>query len=730
MALSVVDRVPALQRKRARLPHWLFLPALEHTRVRFVQDDSDSGSAPWLLVGSEEDWELSARIDGGPLLVGAEINVGPLRELGADRELRELVNGTFRMADRAAKESRIHELLALCPRRRFIPMIDLDVAESATTEEALAWARALDPVIRERGLGTPTWHLSGGRGVHGDIVAPDNFEHCDLLEIARVIVVDVAREVGIPLLSEHPSKEGRPPVVIDDRLFRRNPEGRGALWRPSGATKPKTGARKVPVDIWTGELAEYVAPVPGELDAYQAAAAIVARERELQGSSYGRARRGPRRLRVPVELPAGTTVLENFSRVLARVLEGRTGANHEARVASAGWLLGLGVSVQIVENSLARATRNADDARDAALSTSRRIDAGLPAKGLPALQELLGGASVVELREALVRDGIAKARKTYLTDVDRRFMMRVYRALPDDHPGRKAVLAGARCGTFSLPYECPDHGPQGVRLNVSERELTCPHCREARISARIEVMRETWKAERLGVLIVKPVAGESDPIRALTLARGRAKGLLFRPWRWVIGHDHVLFVFEAFDADGVAINRQDDAAKLGVECENPMIVSKAEALELVARAWRSPGVAFQGLVESEDLEGVLAFPWLARRNVMRTGADKGGKLNYPWATATMIRERAKLRAIAARGGVDPNVCDEAIDYDSEWGRPIPCGKPYHIHVDHLPTGTRLTPVPIVGRFPNNRELGLLLDYEDPEVLRAGYEQRRSFARRL
>lgn len=702
-----------------------FVPALESSRIRFVQDDSGGARARWIVVGSEDDRTLAARAGGAPLLVSPEINVGALRESGADDELRYLLDRSWKAGTRDERDARIAELLALCPRARYLPMIDLDVAAGHTREEALAWARLLDPALRAKGFGVPSWHESGGTaGVHGDLYAPDGFEHPDLLEIARVIVLEVAREVGIPLLSDYREKGGRPPVVLDDTIFRREPSGRGSLWRPSGAKKNKTGIPKRPIDL-DGNPVEYSPPVPAARELFDRAAAVVARQRELEGYAYGRRGRRSRTIR-PVELPPGTSYLPRFAAELAGVLA-RGHARHEARLGSAGWLLGLGVRADVVANTLAHATGNLEDAQDVVASTVSRMNAGRPAKGLPHLQRLLGGAEVVVLREALVADGVEKARKCYWTDSERSLLMRAFRGAPETFRGRLALRDGARCGTFAMPYECEEHGPQGVRLNVEERELTCPHCREARWRAREELLREKWKADRYGVLVVRPTQGE-NLIRALKRARGSMKRLLFRSWRWFLAHDHVLFVFPHYDVRGMEVNLERHDGTLGV-AEKPLLVSRDEAIALVGRAWRSPGVAFQGLVETGDEAAILAFPWLQRMNVVRTHSDKQGATDFPWVTAKEIRERAKRRAIEARGGVDPNVCDHEADID-ECGKPIPCGRDYLVYVDHLPTGVRLRGgLPFVGRFPRKHELHLALEVEDPEVLREGYEQQRALGRR-
>jgi hypothetical protein len=723
-----------------------FTKASESRYVRFVRDDTNE-RAPWLVVGSMPDRELA---ELGALLAGPEIDRDALRELGQDDALIQLLER--RDLPREKRDAQLQELLAKCPRTRFLPPIDLDVSEQGTRSDALLWAARLDPELERVGLGRAGWHTTGGRaGIHGDLEAPHAFSDPDLIEIARVLVLEAARAIGIPLLSDHPEKEGRAPVVLDDRLFRRNPGSRGLVWRLTGALKPKSGGVKTPINL-AGEEVEYARPVPGEIAAFERAATIVARQRELEGRSYGRARARRQRPAVPLALPASKSCLTHFADELARLLEGRTGANHEARMGCSGWLLRLGVAPSIVEATIARGTgvqsvpdpRAREDAHDAVVSTARRLDAGLPAKGLPFLQIFFGGAACVELRAALERDGVAAARKSYWTDHERRLLMRLSREVAQDHPGRLALRDGGRCGTFSMPYECEEHGPQGARVNVEERELTCPHCREARLAARLEIMREVFLKPSYGVLVVPCDVANPDRMRALRAARHAGQRVLWRDRRWYLGDDHVLLVFAQHDVKGLRdrvarltkseVHKGKDkkarAAALAhaILPEHIREVSRDELLEMFARTWRQPGVAFQGLVEIGDAERVKAFPWLQKRNVVRTAADRIGREAFPWPTNEAIRERAKAKAIAARGGIDPTLCDAETGVD-EIGCPIPCCKPYRVHVDHLPTGQRLRSDPYVGRFPRNHELHLLLELADPDVLREGYEQQRALARR-
>lgn len=720
-----------------------FPKAGESRLVRFVRDDRDP-YAPWVLVGSLPDRELAER---GALLAGPEIDRDALREVGLDDALVAIVENE--RLDSAERDRQLEDLLRVCPRSRYLPPIDLDVAPGHTRAEALAWARRLEPELVRDGLSAPLWHRTGGMvGVHGDLFAPVGFQHPDLLEIARFLVVKAARRIGLPLISDHVGIEGRPPVVLDDGLFRRNPERRGVVWRLSGALKPKGGI-KTAIDLDDVEIDYTGEPTtPARLDAFAEAAAVVERQREIDGTRFGRKRR--RRPVAPLALPASTTFLPLTAAALTRHMT--PGSRHEPRLAFAGWLMGvLGVAQAIVESTLVHAGSSNDDARDAVDSTRRRLDTGSGCYGLPKLQDKLGGAACVELRNALERDGVAAARKAYWTDHERRLLMRVSRAVAYDHPGRRALTAGARCGTFSMPYECEDHGPQGVRRNVEEREITCPHCREARIASRLEVMRETLKGDRFGVLVVPCDVANPDRLRALVLARRAGKALFpFGRRRWLVGHDHVLIACDAPEirsardmirrlASKAAPDRGHRAERgegrawraiqdFKILPEHAREVTKAELLELMARTWRQPGVELQGLVETDDEAAVASFPWLQKTNFVRTGADKNGRSLIPWPSKKAIRERAKQKAIAARGGIDPTLCDHETGCD-ETGHPIPCMRPYRVHVDHVPTGMRLRDEPYIGRFPENHELHLLLEIADPEALRAGYEQQRALARR-
>lgn len=749
--IEIVVSRRAWRARHVREMREIFAPALESSRVRFVRDDKPRADhdgkkieAPWIPVGSESDEALAARYGGGPLLVSPEFDVSVLREQGSDDELRLLLTGDYVLKTREENEARWRELIEQCPRRR-PPPFDLDVRDASVPRaNVLAKARELSAAAARRGLFL-NWHESGGNGLHGDIDVPSDFAHPELLDILLVgAFLSIAHETTTDLLSKHRDKATRPDIVLDDTLFTRHASSRGVLWRPVGATKPKTGRQKRPINVEDGSYVDARATIPCTRAFIDDCLATWERQRELSGHFGKRTRRrGPVD---PVKLPEGTVVLAHTARALARLATAAAG-RHMVRLAVAGWLVGLNVDAQVVENTLAGSVGNAADARDAVNSTAQRIKAGLPVMGLSRLQDVLGGTAFLEVKRALVLDGVAKAAKSRWTDSDRSFLMRLHRAVDTDFPGRLALRDGARCQTFSMLAECEDHGASSAKLNVEERELTCPHCRERRIAAALEVMRDTWHAPNYHVLFVRPRPGAVDHMEELRAALRAGRALVARPRRYLVANEYVLFVFPAdqlepaFELGWWLKNPQEPPADhkrehakweavhgFGIKSEDCRVVSKAEVFELVAAARRSPGLALQELVEARDEAGVLGFPWLNKKNVHRVGADKEGREHFPWPSAKSIRDRAKARAIAERGGIDPGLCDHETGID-DMGCPIPCMKPLLVHVDHLPTGVRLTEEPYVGRFPHKHELSLKLEVADPDVLRAGFELQRAIGRR-
>jgi hypothetical protein len=174
-----------------------------------------------------------------------------------------------------SQSARIDELLEGAPFVRWVGICEVDACDEseeflrigvdATRARTLAWARAIDARGRERGLGLPPWFASNERGgLHADLVAPWSVASPHLVNAAGAIVRDLARELGIPILSElgraaYGDRSLRPAAYLDDSVLNRGAGARGGQWRLVGGCKPG-GFPKTPIDIATGRYLPMRAP--------------------------------------------------------------------------------------------------------------------------------------------------------------------------------------------------------------------------------------------------------------------------------------------------------------------------------------------------------------------------------------------------------------------------------------------------------------------------------------
>ncbi len=215
-------------------------------RFRFAQ--RAFGSSPWLLAPALLDVTLSGQ---GWKLAGPARNASAL----SSEEQAELLVllGLPKARQNAQGDARERELLARCAFLGPLPPLDLDVVKGTPRADVLAAARRLDGACVAHGWGRPAWRDTGGRGLHGDQVAPKGLEAVDLLRaVGRLIAEKIAPAAGVPLISSYREREGRPPIVLDDSLFEKDATGRAGVWRLVGAARPD-GRKKTPIDLEPAE---------------------------------------------------------------------------------------------------------------------------------------------------------------------------------------------------------------------------------------------------------------------------------------------------------------------------------------------------------------------------------------------------------------------------------------------------------------------------------------------
>ncbi len=161
-------------------------------------------------------------------------------------------------------------LLCLCPRSVRVSPVDIDVrTESEEWRRdkdrcrriALEYAREIVARAPEFGLGRPLVFVSNrAKGsLHVDFLGPEGAESVNLAHVWESVIVPVLEKLGIPLVEDHSDlpKDQSPAVLADDTLFHRDPDSRGALWRPCGAAKPRKN-REDPVmrKLWMPDLSK------------------------------------------------------------------------------------------------------------------------------------------------------------------------------------------------------------------------------------------------------------------------------------------------------------------------------------------------------------------------------------------------------------------------------------------------------------------------------------------
>jgi hypothetical protein len=236
------------------------------------------GECRWLVVEALPDPELAARswaLAGVGFKVPGDFTDDDLRNL--DETLR--LSSSRRDEEDARMGGRLTELLHRLAFGQHAPPLDVDVDRESPAYDAdqarvtaLRYARALDAAARKRGVALTACLSNRKKGsMHLDLRPPEGLWSPALPFAVGLLAADLAREAGVPLLSDLPSEKAKRPeaVYLDNSLFNKFVGKKAGLWRLVGAAKKPGGERKVAVDLAKDDLPEvdYREPAPMPLEA-------------------------------------------------------------------------------------------------------------------------------------------------------------------------------------------------------------------------------------------------------------------------------------------------------------------------------------------------------------------------------------------------------------------------------------------------------------------------------
>lgn len=527
------------------------------------------------------------------------------------------------------------------------PMVPLDLDVNGASEDVIAAARArLDAVMAEHGWGKVSWRKTGGSGWHGDQQVPwQIFSDTSILGGYALMAERLGVLADVPLLSKHMDAKDRPPVVLDDTLFRRRPESRGMTWRLLGARHPDTGRRKA---VQPGEIEEPIPGSPiaiGELinEARKAETNAAARQKILSGLTQ------PKKTRTPIDLRGAA--LRCTIEVLGRVMPPR-GQRHLFRLMVAGWLLRRGVDPEIVSQTLTSAGDEIE-ARDVVKTTWQRIQAEAPVMGWRKLAAYVGDRESKNLARALDEDMVAAGviekgegwDSTNPLTADERLLYAQAAKLAEAAGNDRAVKALERarfCGYRTQEGECSKCGKVcGKRHFIAAERATCPHCSMSRARDLANWVKTKWP-EKLWMLLLK--LDDTSPEAARAGVKTIKKALMdeFRHGhRYIRGPGYVLFV-----SANPRIDLSESLHRLGLAQ-----VSREDAAKAIRRVVGERSVRVREYLNQRDIASLASDPWLTKRMV-EASADKVGRTTLPWPSRDDLRLLAK-NARRARNGQEP-----------------------------------------------------------------------------
>jgi hypothetical protein len=620
-------------------------------RFRFAQRNF---KGLWELVAAVSDEELS-KVGyklGSPWRSAADLDV-------TGRALLETL--LLKRGDDLSDEERsnLAALLAKCPYLGPIPPIDFDVAKGTPRDEVVKVAELFRLRFQQAGCGLIELRSTGGKGIHGDQEAPDSFSSPLLLLAYRKLIRTVATQCGIPLLSDHMPKEGRPSVVIDDTLFNRQPEARGVLWRLVGARREDTGKVKLPLNETLSREKDsaypYGRPVAcNQLYILNNAIQEIHRERaEIEADS---ARPAPSisvedapfaKVTKKAPIPGfGKEPLKKVAEVLGKALPPE-GKRHEFRLAVAGWLLRAGIP----QRNTARTLILAGDTQDAIAvtkTTQARLDSGLKAVGFKRLLEIVGANYSGQLKDALAAD-LTKVEHfgvldRFMTDREREILKAASKIAKEngETTKAKALMLAAWCGRNKDHGNCEGCGQcVSKRFLVSER-AACPHCAFARARDLVTWITNKWPTK----LTIAHSKISDDSVEAARAEKKRLKAMvcpeISKKLRWIIAPGMV-----------VCLSHDEEAIpyiSYAFGSDNAKFTSRFQALSTLIPMLTARTRRLRTYLADENAEALAADAWAGR--VVETKAGREANTFLAWPSKAEARLLAK-NASRARKGLPP-----------------------------------------------------------------------------
>lgn len=590
-----------------------------------------------------------------------------------------------------AQTARELALLGRCPFVGPMPPIDLDASPRADRATVLATARALGAAAKAHGLGRLCWYDTGGSGLHADQFALPECADLRLLGAYGVLVGELARACGVPLLSEHRETAERPPVVVDDTLFERLASSRGVVWRLVGSRHSSTGNRKVRLtDRQLG--APNGDAVPADAERLAAAAEAQppppAPHSHLPHDALERAF-GTDVTRAAADL---TGALPTVAKLLAQACP-CSGQRHLARRAAAGWLLRLGVPQAVATATLA-VLGDAQDAAALVATTARRLDSSQPCDGRRSLARRLGRDVMTALDEAFRQDlaavGVDASRAgDTLTKADRDLLRE---AGDDCYKAGKEQLANklyraARCGIRHEEAVCEPCALRAVGRPFVSEDPMCPHCAMARQRGLLTWMRNRWPAQIS--VVVKRLA--EDTAAAARAEHKRAVKYCGRSnrqvrWLWAPGYvaavtwraDDYIYEEELTEEEMQGTPRNSFRSKLKDQSDNVMQrvaeqlsdddrtipmprvrwqqdpritwredVPLEQGLELLTPILRARGERLRRHLRKRDKAALIADAW--SNKVVACSAGTRARFYLPWPGKVEFRQMLSDQSRIRRG---------------------------------------------------------------------------------
>lgn len=654
-------------------------------RFRFAQRDF---KGKWQVAPSLPDKQLSAL---GYRLGGPYRNAKYLDDF-EQRELHGLI-ALSKDAQTDEQRSREAELLARCPFSGPLPPLDIDVVLGTASDYVRAQARELHVSCLALGAAAPRWHLTGGKGLHGDSVAPDGVESTVLLRAYGDFARAAAAQSGTPLLSEHRHKANRPPIVLDDTLFEREADARGVVWRLSGSTREE-GGKKVPVELMDRQdeglpaqpeffpklVKDYALQLRltegwgEELSAEDLARALL----EPGEKRFVEARRAKKRVHVerervsgrfaPLDLGPSVAALKHVAKALIRHDPGR-GARHDLRLAVAGWLLTALVPERVVLATLLPIcdAHGAIDAERVVRTTAARVRSGERFHSFGRVQQMLGEVAAHDLRTALEFDladaGVSTDLSKRLTSEDRatlrsaaelastkwhdqvdnlnRFHGLKLKLTGKGGPHATNLRRAAKCGYARQRGECEGCGKGEQARWISAENFLCPHCAAKWARSAHDWLANHWPEQKIYLAVRKL---EDDSYAAALAYRKHVLSHMRKktagPIRFLLAPGYVAVLCMEVYSSGVVRSVEE----LGDDMQEHSIEDVLLRLEplLNARARR-----LKQFLATKNLEKLATDEWVTR--VVTTFAGKRARAAFPWPkkedlrAQTLERMRAKLK---------------------------------------------------------------------------------------